>query len=275
MAEQMFYAKFHRLPDPKKFSVIATETAGTPLDTAEYELQIQMDSVHATSKLELNLDRPIWSPEIYEGVAQDLAVALGLTAGNGEGPEDTTILSKLTDGKAETIEERNEALSRQLEDNFTDPRLHEAAAVLMGTFTLRERSGFFYDIRFPLSRLTAHLSLAHFLNGAHTYGINGQVAEAMLLTLMGDQAAALARLDTINTNDAAVATFIRVLRIRNSRDFSSLGCRRAILSPIESIEWFSAQAGFIGSPIAWLKLNDIQKQNGRFYSHRLSRWLFG
>lgn len=263
LAEQMFYAKFHRLPDLKHFSVIATEKAGTPLDTAEYELQVRMDSIHAVSKLELNLDQPIWSPEDYQGVAEDLAGALGLSAGNRDRSEDASLLSKLTDGAAETIEEQNEELYRALENDFTDLGLHEEAAVLLGVFTLREHSGYFYDVRFPLSRMTAHLAMAHFLNSTNAYGVNGQVAEAMLLTLMEDEASALARLDTINTNDAANAAFVRALRARNTGDFRPLDAAGG-LALIESIEWFSAMSECLGASSAWPKLNDNQKQTVDF-----------
>ena len=259
LAEQMFYARFHRLPDQKHFSVIATEKAGTPLDTAEYELQVRMDSIHTISKVELNLDQPIWSPEVYQGEVEDLAGALGLSPGNGDNWQDTALLSKLTGGTAETIEEQNGVLSRALENNFTDPGLHEQAAVLLGAFILREHSGYFYDIRFPLSRMTAHLAMAHFLNGTNVYGINGQMASAMLLTLMGDESPALKQLDGINAGDAAVAAFVRALRTRNTGDYRPLE-EAGGLSRVESIEWFNARAKLIGGASAWPKLSDEQKQ---------------
>lgn len=100
LAEQMFYTKFHRLPDHKYFSVIATERAGTPLDTAEYELQVQMDSKHAVLKLELNLGSPIWSPAVYQSVSEDLAHAVGLDVASVDKSADTLLLSSLSDGLA-------------------------------------------------------------------------------------------------------------------------------------------------------------------------------
>src|ERR1700722_6096856 len=43
LAEQMYYAAYHRLPDPKSFQVTATEKAGSPQDAPVYELQICVD----------------------------------------------------------------------------------------------------------------------------------------------------------------------------------------------------------------------------------------
>jgi len=256
LVEEMFYAKFHHLPKPRRFSVIAKETPGTPLDTAEYILQIRMDSIHAVTKVELDLNRPIWSPEMYRGVAEDLAKAVGL---NSENMEQSSGVLLLPDGSAEDLEEENAKLSRALENNFADPGLHERAAVLLGAFALREHSGYFFDLRFPLSRMTAHLAMARFLEGANTYGINGQMANAMLLTLIGDQVLALKQLSSIPTNDFVVTSFVRALQTRNTGDYRTLETS-GDLSRIESVEWFSARCQFVDAPSAWLKLNDDQKR---------------
>lgn len=107
--------------------------------------------------------------------------------------------------------------------------------------------------------MTAHLAMARFLGGTNGYGVNGQIAEAMLLTLTGDQALALKQLDTIGTNDAATAVFVRALRARNTGDYRPLSDVNG-LTQIESIEWFSALSDWIGAPSAWLKLSDVQQR---------------
>jgi hypothetical protein len=258
LAEQIYYAKFQRLPDQKYFQVIAIEKPGSPRDTPVYELQIYLDAKQPALKSEVDVKDPIWSPEVYQGVAKDLASTVGLAAGTPDNTENTTLLSKLTDGTAETIEKENERLSSALEDDFTNPALHEQAAVLLGAFTLREHSGHFFEIRSPLSRITAHLAMTRFLGGDHAYGVNGQMAEAMLLTLVGDEAAALQQMNAMNTNDAVVASFVRALRVWNTGDYRLL--EGGGLSRIESIAWFHAIADFTADASAWPKLNDEQKQ---------------
>jgi hypothetical protein len=262
LAEQMFYAKFQRLPEEKIFQVTATEKPGSPHDAPVYELQISLDAKQPALKSEVDINGSIWSPEVYQGVAQDLAGAVGLSAGVPDTTEDTMPLSKLTDGMAETIEKEDESLSGALEANFTDPALHEQAAVLLGAFTLREHSGHFFEIRSPLSRITAHLAMARFLGGGHAYGINGQMADAMLMTLVGDEALALSQLNTINTNNAAVASFVRALRVRNTGDYRLLD--GGGLSRVESIAWFEAMSDFIAGASAWPKLSDEEKQTVDF-----------
>ena len=259
VAEQIFYAEYHQLPDRKYFLVTATEKPGSSLDTPAYDVQVRWDRKHGVVKSEVDLNGPIWSPEMYQGLAQDLAQVLGLDSGSTGKSDDTSLLSNLTDDTVEAIEDENAQLSRALENDFTNPGLHEQAAALLGTFALREHSGDFYEIHFPLCRMTAHLVMARFLRGNNGYGVNGQVADAMLLTLIGDEAPALTLLDTISTNNSGVASFVRALQMRNTGDYRTLDTNGSP-SRLESVEWFCAMAGCIGGSGAWPKLSDDQKQ---------------
>jgi Tfp pilus assembly protein PilF len=259
LAEQLFYAKFHRLPDQQHVSVIATEKHGSPLDAPVYELQINLDPKQAALKCDVAINGPIWSPAVYSGVAAQLAQAVGLSPGHSNGEEDTTLLAKLTDGTAEIIERENQRLSADLENDFGNPKQHEQAALLLGAFLLRDHSGRFFEIRSPLSRLTAHLAMANFLRGAGSEGINGRMAEAIMLTLVGDQSAAIEQLAAIGTNSNAAMPMERALRTRNTGNYRELDGRDG-LSSVESVEWFSAFADYVSTPLAWQKLSDEQKQ---------------
>lgn len=259
VAEQMYYAAKHRLPDEKSFSVTATEKPGSPLDAPVYALEIRLDSKLPALKCDVAINGPIWSPQVYQGVAAQLAQVVGLSPGQAEPGEDTTLLAKLTDGKPETIERENLRLSAAMENDFTNAELHEQAAVLLGAFLMRDHSGKFFEIRSPLSLLTAHLTMAHFLRGSGAAGINGQMAEAMMLTLVGDEAPALARLNDIGTNSAAVLPLVRALQARNTGDYRPLD-KLDGLSRVEAVEWFSARANYVSTSLAWPKLSDDQKQ---------------
>lgn len=259
LAEQMYYAKFHRLPDQKYFLVNATEKPGSPPDAPVYELQIRLDPKLSDLQTELVINGPIWSPAVYRNVAGELARAVGLNAGSPAGLEDTSLLSSLANGTAETIEQENQDLSAALEADFGNPVLHEKAALLLGAFLLRDHSGHFFEIRSPLCRMTAHLTMAASLVGTNTYGLNGQMAEAILLTLIGDQAPALDRLNAIGTNEPAVFPLIRALRTRNTGDYRPLDQADG-LTRIESVEWFCAMSDHVSAPMAWPKLSDVQQQ---------------
>jgi tetratricopeptide (TPR) repeat protein len=259
LAEQMYYAANHRLPETNFFSVAATEKPGSPTDAPVYELQINLNQKPSGLKLDLNVNGPIWSPEMYRDVATALAQAVGLGAGITNEVGDPALLSKLLDGTPETIEQENQTLSAALEKEFTNPELHEQAALLLGAFLLRDHSGHFFEIRSPLCRLTAHLALARFLRGADSFGVNGRLAKAMLLTLEGDEAPALEQLKTLDMNSTVVAGMVRALQARNTGDFRPL-TDTAGRTRVESVAWFAAMADYVSTPIAWVKLDDEQKR---------------
>lgn len=257
LAEQMYYAANHRLPDKKSFSVIVTEKPGSPQDAPVYALRFTLGTNQVNCDVAIN--GPIWSPQVYQDVAAQLARAVALKPGDAGTKADATLLAKLTDGTPETIERENQRLSAALEKDFSNPELQEQAAALLGAFLMRDHAGYFLEIRSPLSRLTAHLTLARFLRGSEPAGLNGQMAEAMMLTLVGAQAPALERLNGVSTNNASVLPWVRALRTRNTGDYRLLDQQNG-LSRIESVEWYSAWAGYVLPALAWTKLNDEQKQ---------------
>jgi tetratricopeptide (TPR) repeat protein len=259
LAEQVYYAKFRELTDAKKFFVSAMEKPDSTFDAPDYDVKIVMGDKARDLQIELKITGPIWSAEVYDGITAALADAVGLTAADWGGQGDTELLSKLADGAATTIERENQKLSGALENDFANPVLHEKAAVLLGAFMLREHSGDFFEIRSPLCRMTAHLAMARFLAGKNPIGINGRVAEAMLLTLMNDQSAALEKLNGIATNDAPLTGWVRALQARNTGDYRPLD-KLDGLSSVECVEWFRAMAKSVGVDVAWLKLSDAQKQ---------------
>ncbi len=260
MAEQMYYAEKYQLPDQKYFSVIATEKPASPLDAPIYNVRIILDKRHASLKMDLNVNGPIWSPDVYHDLATALAGATGLSAAPTNQEGGTAFPSDLLDGTAETIERENLAMSDGLEKSFISPLLHEKAALLLGAFLLREHSGNFFEIRSPLSRMTAHLAMARFLRGADSPGVNGQLAKAILLTLVNDQALALEQLKSIDSHDADVAAMIRALQTRNTGDFRAL-TKVTGRSQVESVAWFAAMADYASTSAAWLQLNEQQKQS--------------
>lgn len=257
LAEQMFFAAHHQLPDKKDFSVAATENGGS-IDEPIFHLDIRMGAKHDLNT-DLKIGGPIWSPGVYQALTKQLADAVGLNAGTPNAVQDTGVISKLLDATPETIERQNRELSDALEGDFADPELHEKAALLLAAFAFREHSGYFYEIRSPLSCLTAHLAMAQFLRGGGPAGINGQMADALMLTMAGDQELAIERLNAMDTNDVAVAAMVRGLRARNTGDYRPLA-NLSDRSPFESIQWFHSFADYVDTDMAWAKLTDEQKR---------------
>jgi tetratricopeptide (TPR) repeat protein len=258
LAEQIYYAKFHRLPNKNEFHVSATETLDSSFGAPVYDIQVVLNSALPDIRTGLKVNGPIWSPEVYDQLTAQLAQAVGLPAGQPGSPGNTELLSKLTDGTAETIELENQRLSAALQDDFANGALHEKAALLLGAFTLREHSGDFYEIRSPLCRVTTHLAMARFLEAKNLSAINGGMAGAILDTLMNNQADALQTLKQIPATDPAVASWIRALQARNTCDYRQLDNLNS-LSQIECINWFYALDQSANTGIAWSKLSDTQR----------------
>ncbi|HVM50357.1 MAG TPA: hypothetical protein VMU04_20180 [Candidatus Acidoferrum sp.] len=260
LAEQVSYAAAHRLPDSKAFSVTATEKPGSPPDAPVYDVRVRLSPDQREVKAELSTRGGIWSPEVYGPLTKELARAVGLKPPRAVKPDDSALVSKLLDNTAETIEAQNQAVSAALEKDFANPDLHEQAALVLGAFMLRENSGDFYEMRSPLCRLTAHLAMARFLRSGAGYDVNGRMAEAVLLTLIGAETPALERLKAIGTNAAPIAAMARALQAFNTLDYRPLD-EATNRTSLETMAWFTARAYCTSTSAAWEKLSDEQKQN--------------
>ncbi len=264
LAEHVFYARNSRLPEPKEFSVVATEKPGAPAAAPAYNLEINLGAKLQKIHVELNVDGPIWSPEVYQPVAAALAEKVGLDVQNsGDTVEDTALLSALTDGAATTIEKQNQELSQTLSGNYNSTVLHQEAAELLGAFALRHHSVHFYNVELPLCQMTAHLAFAQLFAAGHSPGVNGQLAEAMLYTLMNNQATALARLDRIKSDDRAVNAWTRSLRARLTGDYRIVA-RYTNATPIERVAWFGAYSESASPERAWLVMRTHAGESTEF-----------
>src|ERR1700690_2694969 len=89
IAEQMFYAVNHQLPDKRYFQVLAIEETNSPLDVPVYELQIRLDPKQSALHLKINVNGPIWSPTVYKDAGNALAAWVKLKAGSVKVTGDT------------------------------------------------------------------------------------------------------------------------------------------------------------------------------------------
>ena len=257
VAEQIYYAAKHDVPTGKTIIVTSTEKSGASADSPVYELNIKYGT--NSLKFQLTINGPIWSPQVYQGIAKQLAQAVALNPSDATQKSDVSLLHKLSDGTPETIERENQRLSAALEEDFSNPELHEQAAVLLGAFILRDHSGSFFQIRSPLSRLTAHLVMADLLRGSGSISLNRQMAEAMMLTLVNNEAEALAKLRVIGTNEVAVLPMVRTLQARNTGDYRPLE-KLDGLTRVECVAFFLARSSYVSTPLSWPQLSDNQKQ---------------
>ena len=262
LAEQISFAASHQFPEHNGFAIVAIEKPGADLDRPTLKLSGKIGSGTNEIHTEVTITGPIWSPEVYGKVAEEFAHSVNYKAdgASSEIPAQVDLLGKLGDGAAETIERQSQEVSAALQKNFTSPELHERAALILAAFLLRDHSGKFFEIRSPLCRMTAHLTMARWVRGKAGFGIHGQIAEAAMLALVNDSAAAVKRLDAIKSNDASATAFIRAVRAHATWDFRPLAAAKN-RSRLEAVECFRAMAHSVSSTVAWGKLAKPEKAN--------------
>jgi tetratricopeptide (TPR) repeat protein len=257
LAEMTYFAQTASLPDPKVFSVQAQERPSSAFRAPVYDVEIVLPPNQAPLKAVISVSGPIWSPEVYSQIASQLFERLGLNQHKAvtPGTDDVTMMLRLQDASAGTIEKENQSVSEQLQHDFQNPALHAKAALLLGAFALREWSGEFYDVRLPLCRMTAHLTFARALTDKPASDLNALLADAMLETLMNNQVSALEKSARLDSGGAPGAAWARVLKARNSGDYRRLAELKSP-TPLERIAWFDAFGRSVNPDLAWNRLDE-------------------
>ena len=259
LTEMAYYARNHRLPEPRSWSGSIQEMPGASAKGLVYRVEIAWEIGQKPLSLKVSVGGPIWLPEVYAPAADSIREAIGLSTNGSAGQQDGGSMPELIDGLATTLERENQRVSQALEKDFSNPVLHEQAAMLLGAFALREHSHYFFDTRAPLNRMTAHLAMAHLLAPDRSPGTSGRLAEIMLLTLMNNQADAVARLSEIAGDTRFPAAWIKILKARNTLDFHPLkSMKQASLS--EEIAYFLAFSETGNASVAWNQIPDKKKK---------------
>lgn len=202
----------------------------------------------------LKIQHHVWSPSDHRAWAAALLEAWQPPkSSGGTAPDGAALARKLTDPTTVTLIREERQLSALLNKQPLDPELNEQAALVIGTFALREAAGhFFTDVRGPMCRLTAHLALARALRPEP--GLCGQLAEAIQLTLAVRQAEALERVAKL---PAGLEPWITALKIRNTGDWR-LCPAPAKASFLEQTAWARAVRGAVdATPL----LNFVQESH--------------
>ena len=213
-------------------------------------------------KLEsIRVEEHLFSPRSYDAIAREALGPPGAArpASAEDARKDARLQSALLDPQADVLVTEDLELSRRLAAEPGDPGLHERAALLLSTFALTDCAGVSTDIRPALVRTTAHLALARSLRSGGEPGSAGRFAEAALVTLVGRERDAVARLDAL----AAAATgpaekaWLRALRLRNTGDFRIAEAEKR-LTLLETLEEFRTRAMGQGddAAVAWLETRD-------------------
>jgi hypothetical protein len=254
VAEMAFYAKNHAAPGLNSVFVTASETPESKVGAPVYDISVAVKA-GGRARFTLAVSGGIWCAETYSAATRSIFENAGLPAGQStSGQDDGSLLAELTDATSWTIEESNQSLSKALQADFQNPALHEEAAALLGAFALRENSGKFCDVRFPLCRMTAHLAFANTLKSGTESGISGQMAAAMLDCCMNREKAAIDKLEKIVSDNPKIAAWKRSIKAITTGDYRPLAELRNP-TPIERIAWFETRCGAVNVEDAWAQLS--------------------
>lgn len=189
--------------------------------------------------LRVDLGPALWAPDAFAPAAE--AALAGATPVSSTTPLDVYRQLATRPGP-EPIVAAAALADARLARSPADAAAHEAAALAIGAFALRESAGLYYsDVRHALSRMTAHLAFSRAARRGAVPSTDGAVAEALLFTLANHQARALTSLAALpGPGDAERRAWTIALRLRLTDDWRLLD-RPAAATPLEKVQYFRAR----------------------------------
>lgn len=172
-----------------------------------------------TVEADLKIEHSIWDPQAYVEWCQQVAEAVALQPGaSGSASGSDKVIERLTDPQPKVLASLDRELSESGLQHMKEPEWHEQAALLVGSLALREPQGYFFELRRPLCRMTAHLALASWMRGKQQPSVCYQLARATLACLYRREDEANACLKDL-PEAGAVGAWKRALTIRTTFDY--------------------------------------------------------
>lgn len=197
-----------------------------------------------------------WHPELLIAYAAT-QLAGGVAKPNETDPPEQH--GKLLTLSPDEIVKASAVVSASLKREMHNPRAHEAAAIVLAAFGLREAADAMSDVRWVLNRMTAHLAIAQALrNGQSKPSVDGQIAEAALLALSGRQRTSAAAVASLAPTTPALAAWQRALRIRLTEDWRLLATPPTA-TRLEKLEYFRARRHTVRETRAGQDLTDMRE----------------
>jgi hypothetical protein len=171
----------------------------------------------AETPVTLMLNDYLWSPANF---APLVSAPSAVTATTCDTPD---LLKRLLTPTVKVLVEADELLSKRLQEAPQNPCLHEAAAVLLAVFQMRERAHGWSDNRPALNQMAAHLSIAKVLRNGAVPGVEGRLAELMVRALAWRHDGFPEELKGLAANAAEPErTWLRVISLYSVQDWREL-----------------------------------------------------
>jgi len=197
-------------------------------------------AVGGAAPIDVDLREDLWSPSAFAVLARQTLV--DGASSRVPTPAQSPAFVSLVDLTPATLVAADAAVSKRLSSNMHDVAAHEAAAVTLAGFALREAEGRLNDTRWAMNRMTAHLAMAAALRGGRAPSVDARLAEATLLVFTDRQTRALAILDGLDAGkpDESVTAWTRALRMRVTDDWRQLADPNRA-TRLEQREYFRAR----------------------------------
>jgi hypothetical protein len=252
LSEMYLYAKTGRAPRPGELSVEATFTS-----EFAYTVVVHTPSVPRIEAA-LAVRHNIFSADTYAPLLAAFAAKFG-PLNPAEGIEIEGLADTLTEPTAQGIENASQNVSATLEKNFSDPRAHDEAALVLAAFTMRDSSGKFEQLLAELCRMSAHLAFSAMLRSGAPASIDGQIAHAAMLSLMNNQADSQAAIRDIPEAEPGASAWRAALAMHNTYDLHKYE-NLASPSLLEQFARFKVVLVSTGEGAAWA---DVAKMDDR------------
>jgi hypothetical protein len=199
--------------------------------------QAAPDHRYSLASATVDLGPAVWTPDAFEAVARAF-----VGAPTPAGPP-LEVFRHLANLRAPVLVSTAADIDAHRRTQPRDAAGHEAAALAVGAFALREAAGRLTDQRAELNRITARLALARALRGAQPAGPDGQLADIVRLVLANHQRRAIEALDAAMLRRDAGAewtAWLRALRLRVTQDWRALD-DPATATRLEQLEFLRAR----------------------------------
>jgi len=186
----------------------------------------------------IDLRDDLWSPAHFGAISR---AALAASSSRRANESIAPIYPELLNFTPASLVAANATVSRSLAADMRNPSAHEAAALTLGVFAMRESAAKLSDTRWAINRMTAHLALAGALRGDASPGVDGQLATSILWMLANHETRALQALDSVSSADRsdALDRWKRAIRVHLTEDRRPIA-NLADASPLERREYFRA-----------------------------------
>lgn len=249
IAETVAFAHGTRLPKSAGMTFSATR----PDLNERYEFIATMRGATEVRN-DFVLSDYFWSPANFIPWTQQLVASWSAPVSLAA-PADLEIFERLATPRSDMLVREDQRISEALSKAPLNPQLHEEAALLVGSFILREAAAEFCDTRRELCSMSAHLALARAIRTESSSA--GELAEAILCILSGREAAASAIMTQLRLTAEApggmtmdrAETWERALQMRNTGDYRLLDNGQTY-SLLERLEYFRALRGSISTAAA-------------------------